>query len=138
MTSSITFLVDGDEKVLIVCQLDTGSTCNAITYTDLVQLLQDSNPPLNMTKSKLKLFGGTFTRPVGVTTLTVVRRGKYYDLQFHVVESPNKPLLSAETSVQLGLLKVEIEPNYREVHPWKVKPSLKSKLPPTTRMYLKD
>ena len=68
MTSSITFLVDGDEKVLIVCQLDTGSTCNAITYTD---------PPLNMTKSKLKLFDGTFTRPVGVTTLTVVRRGKY-------------------------------------------------------------
>ena len=56
MTSSITFLVDGDEKVLIVCQLDTGSTCNAIAYTDLVQLLQDGNPPLNMTKSKLKYY----------------------------------------------------------------------------------
>ena len=56
MTSSNTFLEDGDEKVLIVCQLDTGSTCNAITYTDLVQLLQDGNPPLNMAKSKLKLF----------------------------------------------------------------------------------
>ena len=56
MTSSITFLVDGDEKVLLVCQLDIGSTCNAITYTDLVQLLQEGNPPLNMAKSKLKLF----------------------------------------------------------------------------------
>ena len=56
ITSSITFLVDGDEKVLLVCQLDIGSTCNAITYTDLVQLLQEGNPPLNMAKSKLKLF----------------------------------------------------------------------------------
>ena len=97
MTSSITFLVDGDEELPLVCQLDTGSTCNVICYTDLVQPLQDGNPPLNMTKSKLKLFNGTFMQPVGVTTLTVVRRGKHYDLQFQVVESPNKPLLSAET-----------------------------------------
>ena len=92
-----------------------------ISYTDLVQLLQDGNPPLNVTKSKLKLFDGTFMQPVGVTTLTVVRRGKQYDLQFQVVESPNKPLLSAETCAQLGLLKVEIEP-YEEVH------SLESKI----------
>ena len=110
MTSSITFLVDDDEKVPLVCQLDTGSTCNVISYTDLVQLLQDGNPPLNVTKSKLKLFDGTFMQPVGV-----VRRGKQYDLQFQVVESRNKPLLSAETCAQLGLLKVEIEP-YEEVH----------------------
>ena len=121
MTSSITFLVDDDEKVPLVCQLDTGSTCNVISYTDLVQLLQDGNPPLNVTKSKLKLFDGTFMQPVGVTTLAVVRRGKQYDLQFQVVESPNKPLLSAETCAQLGLLKVEIEP-YEEVH------SLESKI----------
>ena len=86
-----------------------------ISYTDLVQLLQDGNPPLNVTKSKLKLFDGTFMQPVGVITLTVVRRGKQYDLQFQVVESRNKLLLSAETCAQLGLLKVEIEP-YEEVH----------------------
>ena len=54
-------------------------------------------------------------QPVGVTTLTVVRRGKQYDLQFQVVESPNKALLSSETCAQLGLLEVEIEP-YEEVH----------------------
>ena len=115
MTSSITFLVGDDEKVPLVCQLDTGSTGNVISYTDLVQLLQDGNPPLNVTKSKLKLFDGTFMQPVGVITLTVVRRGKQYDLQFQVVESRNKLLLSAETCAQLGLLKVEIEP-YEEVH----------------------
>ena len=107
MISSITF--DGDEKVPLVCQLDTGSTCNVISYKDLVQLLQYGNPPLNTSKSKLKLFDGTLLQP-GVTTLTVVRRRKHYDLQFQVSESPNKPLLSAETCAQLGLLKVETEP----------------------------
>ena len=101
MTSTITFLVDGDEKVLLLCQLETGSTCNVISYKDLVQLWQDGNPPLNTSKSKLKLFDGTLMQP-GVTTLTVVRRRKHYDLQFEVVESPNKPLLSAETTSAVG------------------------------------
>ena len=137
MTSSITFLVDDDEKVPLVCQLDTGSTCNVISYTDLVQLLQDGNPPLNVTKSNLKLFDGTFMQPVGVTTLTVVRRGKQYDLQFQVVESPNKPLLSAEMCAQLGLLKVEIEP-YDEVYSLESKILTKEQIWPTTRMFLKD
>ena len=115
MNTSFTFLVDGDEKVPLVCQLDTGSTCNVISDKDLVQLCQDGNPPVSMTRSKLKLFDHTFMQPVGVTTITVVRREKHYDLQFQVVESHNKPPLSAETCAQLGLLKVEIEPN-EEVH----------------------
>ena len=38
MNTSFTFLVDGDEKVPLVCQLDTGSTCNVISDKDLVQL----------------------------------------------------------------------------------------------------
>ena len=80
-----------------------------ISFKDLVQLFQDGNLPLNISKSKLKLFDGTLIQPVGVTTLIVVRRRKHYDLQFQVVESPNKLLLSAETCVQLGLLNVEIE-----------------------------
>jgi len=86
-----------------------------ISFKDLVQLLQDGNLPLNSSKSKLKLFDGILMQPVGVITLIVLRRREHYDLQFQVVESPNKLLLSAETCVQLGLLKVEIEP-YEEVH----------------------
>ena len=56
-------------------------------------------------------------QPVGVTTVTVVRRGKHYDMRFQVEESPNinKPPLSAETCAQLALLKVVIEPN-EEAH----------------------
>ena len=50
-------------------------------------------------------------KPVGETTLTAERRGKCLDLRFQVVESSNKPLLSAEACEQLGLLKVDIDPD---------------------------
>ena len=49
-------------------------------------------------------------QPVGETMLTAERKGKRLDLKFQVVESSNKPLLSAEACEQLGLLKVDIDP----------------------------
>ena len=103
--------MDGDENEPLLCQLDTVSTCNVISDKDLDQLFQNGNTPVSMTRSTLKLFDRTLMQPVGVTTITVVRKEKHYDLQFQMVESPNKPPLSAETCAQLGLLKVEIEPN---------------------------
>ena len=42
--------------------------------------------------------------------LTAERKGKRLDLKFQVVESSNKPLLSAEACEQLGLLKVDVDP----------------------------
>ena len=49
-------------------------------------------------------------QPVGETMLTAERKGKRLGLKFQVVESSNKPLLSAEVCEQLGLLKVDIDP----------------------------
>ena len=49
-------------------------------------------------------------QPVGETMLTAERKGKRLDLKFQVVESCNKPLLSAAAREQLGLLKVDIDP----------------------------
>ena len=48
--------------------------------------------------------------PVGEITLTIERKGNRRDLRFQVVNSTNRPLLSAETCEQLGLLKVELHP----------------------------
>ena len=49
-------------------------------------------------------------KAVGATTLTAERRGKRLDLRFQVVERSNKPLLSAEACEQLGLIKMDIDP----------------------------
>ena len=95
-----------------MCQLDTGATCNVISHSNLVRLLQNGDPPLLIIKSnaQLKLFDGTLMQPVGETMLIAERKGKRLHLKFQVVESSNKPLLLAEACEQLGLRKVDIDP----------------------------
>ena len=46
LTTSITFLIEKTYKEQLVCQLDTGATCNVISHRNLVQLLQNDDPPL--------------------------------------------------------------------------------------------
>ena len=110
LTVSITFPIEETYKEQLVCQLDTGATCNVISHRNLVRLLQNGDPPLLKSNAQLKLFDGTLMQPVGETMLTAERKGKRLDLKFQVVESSNKPLLSAEACEQLGLLKVDIDP----------------------------
>ena len=110
LTASITFLIEETYKEQLVCQLDTGATCNVISCESLVQLLQNGDLPLLKSNAQLKLFDGTLMQPVGETMLTADRKGKRLHLKFQVVEGSNKPLLSAEGCEQLGLLKVDIDP----------------------------
>ena len=110
LTSSITFIIEEEYQEQLVCQLDSGATCNVISHRNLAQLLQNGDPPLCKSNAQLKIFDGTLIQPVGETTITAERRGKRVDLRFQVVESSNKPLLSAGTCKQLGLLKVDLDP----------------------------
>ena len=47
-------------------------------------------------------------KPHGVATLKIHRNGSTAQLNFQIVDTKNKPLLSAETCERLGLLKVTI------------------------------
>ena len=47
-------------------------------------------------------------KPSGVATLKIHRDNKTQELDFQIVETVNKPLLSAETCVKLGLLKLSL------------------------------
>ena len=110
MTSSFTFIVDQKYKEQLVCQLDTGATCNVISHRCVVQVLQNGDPPLRKSNSHLRLFDGTLILPVEEVTLKVERKGNRRDLRFQVVNNTNKSLLSAETCEQLELLEVELDP----------------------------
>ena len=115
LKASITFLIEDTYKEQLVCQLDTGATCNVISHRNLVQLLQKCDPPPLKSNAQLKLFDGTLMQPVGETMLTAEKKGKRLDLKFQVVESSNKSLLLAEACEQLGLLKVDIDPE-KSIH----------------------
>ena len=88
------------------CQLDTGATCNVLSYIDLSIIKQDGNPQMESSKTKLKLFDGSLMKPLGEVNLQVIHGGQTRVLNFQVVSGTNKPLLSAETCQELGLLKL--------------------------------
>ena len=91
-----------NQKVPVLCQLDTGASCNVISYRDLAILMQVGEPPLERSQVKLKMFDGSTLKPIGETRLRVEHREKQQSLKFQVVaESANKPLLSAEACEDL-------------------------------------
>ena len=91
------------------CQLDTGATCNVLSYRDLSIIKQDGNPQMECSKTRLKLFDGSLMKPLGEVNLQVIHGGQTQVLKFQVVSGTNKPLLSAETCQKLGLLKLGSE-----------------------------
>lgn len=93
-------------KTKLKCQLDTGATCNVLSYRDLSIIKQNGKPQMESNKTKLKLFDGSLMKPFGEVNLRVIHGGQTQILKFQVVSGTNKPLLSAETCQKLGLLKL--------------------------------
>ena len=77
---------ENGEEIQLKCQLDTGATCNVLSYRDLSIIKQDGNPPIETSKTKLKLFDGSVMKPLGVVGLRVTHGGKSQVLKFQVVE----------------------------------------------------
>ena len=112
--TELTFCVEDNDlvkhKTSMVCQLDTGASCNVISYRDLTVLLQNSSPTLNESSVKLKMYDGSIMRPLGETHLPAVHNGICHTLEFQVVNTSNKPLLSAESCQALGRLQFNLNP----------------------------
>ena len=89
-------------QIPIKCQLDTGATCNVLSFRDSI-ITQDGNPPVEQTKTKLKLLDNSMMKPLGVVNLRVTYGSQTQVLKSQVVSGSNKPLLSAQTCQKLGL-----------------------------------
>ena len=96
----------------MICQLDTytGASCNVISHRDLSIILQNGTPTLDQSSVKLNMYDGSIMRPLGETCLTAEHGSNCHTLKFQVVDSPNKPLLSAESCELMGLLEFNLNP----------------------------
>jgi len=54
------------------CQLDTGATCNVLSYRNLSLIKHDGNPHMQSSQTKLKLFYGSLMKPLGKVNLQVI------------------------------------------------------------------
>lgn len=87
------------------CQADTGASVNIISLKDLQRVVPE--PVINPTEVKLRCFGGQLIEPIGATQLAIKLKNKKEVLEFIVVRIKQKPLLSAEACVQLGVIKIQ-------------------------------
>ena len=96
------------------------------------------DPPKSNSKVKLKLFDGSFMKPIGVATLKV-HRNNVMELDFQT-DTPNKPLLSlsAETCEKLGLSKVTTPESVNSVAHATVKPANPVQAPLTSDTILTE
>ena len=53
-------------KRVVECQINSGRSCNAISHSLACKLLQDVNPKLQESESKLKIYDGSVMIPCGV------------------------------------------------------------------------
>ena len=61
------------------------ATCNVLTYRNLSIFGQDCNPSMKASNSKLKLFDGSFIKPLGSGNLRVTHDDQTEMLKFQVV-----------------------------------------------------
>ena len=80
-------------KTQLECQLDTGATCNVISFNYLSAVMEIGEPTLKETSVKLRLFGESTMKPLGECKLPVEHSGRRHILRFEVhVEKHCKPL----------------------------------------------
>ncbi|XP_062619910.1 uncharacterized protein K02A2.6-like [Saccostrea cucullata] len=88
------------------CQIDTGSTCNLISYKDFCAIAQYGDPPMQKSNSKLTLYDGSRMKPLGQAIVNCEQNGKQYKLEFQIVDVKQYPLLSAEACDKMKIIQL--------------------------------
>lgn len=89
----------------VLCEVDTGANTSLIGRNELVKLYGNQNPPLLPSKLHLQSFGGNPINVLGQVKVPCRRQGKKFLLVLQVVDVDHRPLLSANASRELGLVK---------------------------------
>lgn len=88
------------------CRLDSGATCNVMSLKDKMRL--GPKVPLQKSLTRLRLYNSEWMSSMGVYSIQCVIRGKTPRLDFEVVRTSQKPLLSGETCERLGQIRFTI------------------------------
>ena len=84
------------------CQLDTGAYASVINTTQLRQIA--TNAPIKKTKKTLVSYSQHQIKPKGYVTLPVRFKDKKLNVNFYVIDSKQKPILSGKVCQALDLI----------------------------------
>ncbi|KAJ8006345.1 hypothetical protein DPEC_G00134270 [Dallia pectoralis] len=100
------------------CQLDSGATCNVMSIKDKMRL--SPRTALQPSRTRLKLYNSAWMNSMGLFSTQCVIRGKRHKLDFEIVQSSQRPLLSGSTCEDLGLIRFTIPEELNSVEHMKL------------------
>lgn len=105
--AKVNMAIDDATRQDVICQLDSGSTCNILGFRQYCILTQNGCPLLKPTAKALRLYGGkSKLEPLGTVDITCSVQNNTECLNFYIVDTDQTALLSAEACELLGLLTV--------------------------------
>ena len=94
----------------ITTQLDTGATCSAMSYTDLLNILQSGDVKLKPPGGKIRLYDGRVVEPLGSYTFTVsLNSGSKCEISFDILENAPWPIIDGNTCAKQGWISLGSE-----------------------------
>lgn len=108
LKSDLQFCINKAQQIYknVKCQLDTGATCNVIGLDTLCDILEDNNPMMTSTTTRLRAYGGNIIIPVGEISLQVRSKNEEFELKFMITSYDHIPLISSKACELLKLIKV--------------------------------
>ena len=87
----------------VTTQLDTGATCSAMSYTDLLNILQLGEVQLDPPGGKIRLYDGSVVNPLGSYTFSVSRNsGPKCKIKCDILENAPWPIIDGRTCIDQG------------------------------------
>ena len=102
---------EGIDEVLVQCQLDTGATCNVMSFDTLCDIKQSGKPTMQPTTVKLKLYDNSLVQARRECKLQCKFNGAQHLLNFKIVNGSQQPLLLGTTCTNMGLITVHVVNN---------------------------
>jgi len=88
---------------IVTTQLDTGATCSAMSYVDLLNILQSGEVKLGPPGGKIRLCDGRVVEPLGSYTFIVsLNHGPKCKVPFDILESAPWPIIDGNTCIKQG------------------------------------
>ena len=88
-------------RPVITTQLDTGATCSAMSYTDLLNILQIGEVEVDPPGGKIRLYDGRVVEPLGSYTLTVsLNSCSQCKISVDILEKAPWPIVDGNTCIK--------------------------------------
>ena len=101
----------------VTTQLDTGATCSAMSYKDLLNILQLGEVELDPHGGKIRLYDGSVVNPLCSYIFSVCRNsGPKCKIKFDILENAPWPIIDGRTCTDQGWISLGTEASVQSLN----------------------